>query len=120
MVDWPKKPIFDPDNQGEDDQPHEIFNALADGVLEDGTARRLERMFEVNERSIQYWRQGKKTVPSDVIRTLAEQSQLQSKLGTRAKLEALVDGWLDAGLHKEVVASELAVLYVKLAGTKIR
>lgn len=111
-------------SQGEDASASpldELFHWEQDlaHVFPHAPARRLAHALAVNPRLGQKWAAGKEFPSKRAQEFVASQSASLSSVAITAVLERLIQEWSDAGVHEEVIASQLAALHERLTDRTI-
>lgn len=102
-----------------DDPLENEFAQRAHAVLPTGTSGRLARALEVNQRLAQRWLKGEMPPTSRATEFVEAQYSLVERLLPGEAIEQLVEGWLGAGLDREVLASHLAGIYERVTNRQI-
>lgn len=82
-------------------------------------ARRLAHALDVNPRLGQKWAAGKEFPSRRAQEFVAQQSSKLTTVAITVVLERLIQEWHDAGVHEEVIASQLAALHERLTDRTI-
>lgn len=102
-----------------DDPLENEFAHRAHAVLPTGASGRLARALEVNQRLAQRWLKGEMPPTSQATEFVETQYSLVDRLLPAAAIERLVEGWIAAGLDREVIASHLAAIYERVTNRQI-
>jgi hypothetical protein len=101
------------------------LNVMLSQIFGAWSAVRVSRFLEVNPRTIQRWLKdggptlGSIDMPEELRQKIAAQHALVAEHKPMETIEDFVEEMRDAGIHDEVLASHLAVLYRRLTGRDI-
>lgn len=85
----------------------------------DRSSARAARFADVNQRTMQKWMSGESDVPENIADLIDHQGRIVDETNVRVHLDELVQDFLDAGGHPEVLGSILSALHMRVMGKPI-